>query len=842
MTSFVTREEAKTLLTIGVGLLLLPYVLEAGGLTMTSAVDCVLFAMAGLGLNLLLGYSGLVSFGHAAWFGLGGYAVAIIQLRFFPNESLLPLVLGLLLTSVVALLVGMLILRRRGVYFSLLTLAFSALIFTVAFRWTALTGGENGLGGIERRAWFGLQLDEPTIFYTIVAALAMIITIFLLRVVNSPFGRVLVAIRENEQRARFIGFPVRRYQLIAFVISASVTGLAGSLFVLNHRIASAELVSVPFSGELLAMALIGGMRSFSGPIIGAVFFLLFREYLSQYTENWLFYFGIVFVSFILLSPAGLAGLGKRIRQLIWPDTVSSAAMALRKVPTQASPIPAFLGKRPQQGLIVESVSKSFGGVQAVHDVTLSVASRGLHALIGPNGAGKTSLFNLISGQFPADTGRITLGNLPVAMADPTSACGRGICRSFQITNLFKSLTVQENLWLSVMARDPKRFSLLRHADTLEKTSRETEELIQFLGVSGMEAAVAEDLSYGGQRLVDMGLALGGGPAVLMLDEPLAGLSASERQRVGQLIRQIADHLAVFLVEHDVDRVFELSDKITVMSQGAILLEGDASTIREDRQVREIYIGSGTDALTAKVQSSVLAENVLLRVTGLEAFYGKSHILSEINFVARSGEIIAVLGRNGAGKSTLLKSLIGLARVGEGTIEIDGFSTQNPIPEVMARRGIAFVPQGRRLFSGLTVKDNLMLGRLRRNSHSGSGWTDEKIFSIFPRLKERYLVNADVLSGGEQQMVAIARALAGDVKVLLLDEPFEGLSPAMTEEVFNAVLKLKGEVTTLIVDHNLDLALAIADSTVVLDRGRISYVGAALPLLTDLSLRREKLWV
>lgn len=842
MTSFVTREEAKTLLTIGVGLLLLPYVLEAGGLTMTSAVDCVLFAMAGLGLNLLLGYSGLVSFGHAAWFGLGGYAVAIIQLRFFPNESLLPLVLGLLLTSVVALLVGMLILRRRGVYFSLLTLAFSALIFTVAFRWTALTGGENGLGGIERRAWFGLQLDEPTIFYTIVAALAMIITIFLLRVVNSPFGRVLVAIRENEQRARFIGFPVRRYQLIAFVISASVTGLAGSLFVLNHRIASAELVSVPFSGELLAMALIGGMRSFSGPIIGAVFFLLFREYLSQYTENWLFYFGIVFVSFILLSPAGLAGLGKRIRQLIWPDTVSSAAMALRKVPTQASPIPAFLGKRPQQGLIVESVSKSFGGVQAVHDVTLSVASRGLHALIGPNGAGKTSLFNLISGQFPADTGRITLGNLPVAMADPTSACERGICRSFQITNLFKSLTVQENLWLSVMARDPKRFSLLRHADTLEKTSRETEELIQFLGVSGMEAAVAEDLSYGGQRLVDMGLALGGGPAVLMLDEPLAGLSASERQRVGQLIRQIADHLAVFLVEHDVDRVFELSDKITVMSQGAILLEGDASTIREDRQVREIYIGSGTDALTARVQSSVLAENVLLRVTGLEAFYGKSHILSEINFVARSGEIIAVLGRNGAGKSTLLKSLIGLARVGEGTIEIDGFSTQNPIPEVMARRGIAFVPQGRRLFSGLTVKDNLMLGRLRRNSHSGSGWTDEKIFSIFPRLKERYLVNADVLSGGEQQMVAIARALAGDVKVLLLDEPFEGLSPAMTEEVFNAVLKLKGEVTTLIVDHNLDLALAIADSTVVLDRGRISYVGAALPLLTDLSLRREKLWV
>jgi len=162
--------------------------------------------------------------------------------------------------------------------------------------------------------------------------------------------------------------------------------------------------------------------------------------------------------------------------------------------------------------------------------------------------------------------------------------------------------------------------------------------------------------------------------------------------------------------------------------------------------------------------------------------------------------------------------------------------------VMARRGIAFVHKGRRLFSGLTVKDNLMRGRLRRQNPGGTGWSDDRIFSIFPRLKERYLVNADVLSGGEQQMVAIARALAGDVKVLLLDEPFEGLSPAMTEEVFNAVLRLKGEVTTLIVDHNLDLALAIADSTVVLDRGRISHIGPALPLLQDLTLRREKLWV
>lgn len=838
----LSSQELKIGLMVSVGLIVLPFLLQAGGLTMTSAVDCVLFAIAGLGLNLLLGYNGLVSFGHAAWFGLGGYALAILQLRFFPQSSLIPLVLAFAVVLFSAALIGALILRRRGVYFSLLTLAFSALTFTVAFRWTALTGGENGLGGIERRDWFGLDLNNPVTFYIVVAVLAMLITIFLLRVVNSPFGRVLVAIRENEQRARFIGFPVRRYQLIAFVISASVTGLAGALFVMNHRIASAELVSVPFSGELLAMALIGGMRSFTGPILGAIFFLLFREYLSQFTENWLFYFGIVFVSFILLSPAGLAGIGQRIYRWIKPEATRAAAMADRKVATQPLPIPEFLGSRQRQALEVVSVTKHFGGIKAVDNVSLLVKSKGLHALIGPNGAGKTTLFNLISGQFTADAGAIRLGDTPVVMANPTLACVRGLCRSFQITNLFKSLTVRENLWLSVMARDSLRFSLLRHADQLEQTRHETEELIRFLGVSGMESATAEDLSYGGQRLVDMGLALGGAPSVLLLDEPLAGLSAAERQRVGQLIRQLADHLGVLLVEHDVDRVFELSDKITVMSQGAVLLEGNAETVRENSQVREIYIGSGTDALAQKVSPSALSEKTLLKVTGLEAYYGKSHILSGIEFSARDGEIIAVLGRNGAGKSTLLKSLIGLARLGSGTIEIDGFRTSAPMPEVMARRGIAFVPQGRRLFSGLTVKDNLMLGRLRRQNPGGTGWSDDRIFSIFPRLKERYLVNADVLSGGEQQMVAIARALAGDVKVLLLDEPFEGLSPAMTEEVFNAVLRLKGEVTTLIVDHNLDLALAIADSTVVLDRGRISHIGPALPLLQDLTLRREKLWV
>ncbi|MEI2416326.1 branched-chain amino acid ABC transporter ATP-binding protein/permease [Orrella sp. JC864] len=837
----MAKQEMKTLLALAVGLALLPPVLLAGGLTYTSATDCVLLAMVGLGLNVLLGQTGLVSFGHGAWYGIGAYAVAILQLRYFPDSVVWPVLGALLIVLLAALAIGALVLRRRGVYFSLLTLAFSALCFTVAFRWTSLTGGENGLGGITRPDWLGLPLDDSRVFYAVVAVLAFLVAALLLRLSLSPFGKVLVAIRENEVRTRFLGYPVRAYKLLAFVISAGVTGLAGGLSVLSHRIASAESLSVPFSGELLAIVLIGGMRSFTGPILGALFFVLFREYLSMVTENWLLYFGLVFILFILFSPAGLAGIGQRVWRMLRPEATRAAAMAARSTPPTVGALPGFLQDGAQAPMLtVRGVSKRFGGVAAVSEVDTAIAGQGVHALIGPNGAGKTSFFNLLSGMFAPDAGRIALGERELAGASPDRICAAGVARSFQITNLFKGLSVRENLMLSVMARDSARYAILRRADALAGTQAQTDELVRFLGVDGMEQAIAEDLSYGGQRLVDMGLALGSAPRLLLLDEPLAGLAAAERDRIGKLIRTLGDRLGVLLVEHDVDRVFALSDRITVMNQGKVLIEGDSAAVQGDARVREIYIGSGSEALAAKVQPAQVSGQVELQVEGLQAYYGKSHILSDIGFRIHRGEILAVLGRNGAGKSTLLKSLIGMARLGEGEVRIAGQAVRSPVPEAMARLGIAFVPQGRRLFPGLTVRDNLMLGRLRRGGPGA--WDDERIFAIFPRLRERYHVNAELLSGGEQQMVAIARALAGQVKVLLLDEPFEGLSPAMTEEVFNAILRLKGQVTILIVDHNLDLTLALSDTALVLDRGRVSHHGPALPLLRDLALRREKLWV
>ena len=227
---------------------------------------------------------------------------------------------------------------------------------------------------------------------------------------------------------------------------------------------------------------------------------------------------------------------------------------------------------------------------------------------------------------------------------------------------------------------------------------------------------------------------------------------------------------------------------------------------------------------------------------MDTFYGKSHILNAVSLDVRECEIVALLGRNGAGKSTLLKTLMGIAPPAVGAIRLSGDDMTGLPSDVIARNGVGYVPQGRGLFAGMTVGQNLELGRLKRLTGAGTHWDEEKVIQFFPRLGQRWRTPADFLSGGEQQMAAVARALVGDVRLLLLDEPFEGLSPAVTEELFEAFDKLRAEIAVVIVDHHLDLALALSDRTVVLERGAVSWRGASSELRDDLALRRKVLWL
>jgi branched-chain amino acid transport system ATP-binding protein len=837
------RRDYAPLLIAAVALAILPFVLDRVGLPLRSSIDVVVFAIACLGLNVLVGYTGLVSFGHGAWFGLAAYAAALSQKYWFTGSVVLPTLFAILFIAVSAALMGALILRRRGVYFSLLTLALTALLFAIGYRWTDFTGGESGLGGVTRAIVLGANLERDEIYYWLVAAVGFVVCFLLWRFHRSPVGHVLVAIRENEQRARFVGYPTDRYKLLGFVISATVVGVAGVLSVFNHRFASAEPLAVAFSGELIAMVVIGGMRSFLGPALGALFFILFREFLSIWTPHWLFYFGILFVGFIMFSPTGLVGVAQRVLAPFRPRLVEEAAMAGRTLSDE--PLPPVLKPADHvAGPILEAhgIAKSFGGIKAVQGADITVRDRSLHALIGPNGAGKTTAFNLISGMYVPDEGDVALRGQSIAGLSPEAITQAGIGRSFQITNLFPALSVEENIRLAVQARHPRRFDPWTAARSIDDIERETASLIRYLGVAGMEPAEAGALSYGGQRLLDMGLALATKPRLLLLDEPLAGLAAAERQRIGDIIKRISADVPVLLVEHDIDRVFQIADAVTVMNEGKVLVDGTVEDARSNPKVQEVYIGSGAVTLAAKPRESAAEPATVLAAQGVDTFYGKSHILVDVSFDVRQHEIVALLGRNGAGKSTLLKTLIGIAPPASGSIQLNGREIAGLPSAEVARLGIGYVPQGRGLFAGMTVAQNLELGRLKRQTGQGVRWDLERIFAYFPRIRERLDTPADFLSGGEQQMVAVARALSGDVRVLLLDEPFEGLAPTIIEQLFESFDKLRHEVSIIIVDHHLDLALALSDRTVALERGRVIHAGPSKDLRDDLALRRKVLWL
>ena len=548
---------------------------------------------------------------------------------------------------------------------------------------------------------------------------------------------MLVAIRENEQRARFLGYPTNRYKLAAFVLSAGITGLAGILLLFKNRMTSADPISVAFSGELLAMVVIGGMRSFLGPALGALFFILFREFLGIYTENWLFWFGLVFVGFIVFSPTGLVGVGERLIAPFRKKATEDAAMSARRI--EALPLPEFLrpkshidgpvlcrpphrqelrrhqgraghrhlhrrphaacADRPQRRRQDHGVQSAVGHVSARrgHGIAAGPADRRPYA-----GGDRRAPASAARSRSP------TCFRRSASAKTSGSPCRRGIrAASIPVTN----------------------------ALSIEAINAETDAIIRYLGLAGIEKAEAGMLSYGGQRLLDMGVALATAPRVLLLDEPLAGLAAAERERIGAIIKRISADLPVLLVEHDIDRVFQLADHVTVMNEGRVLLDGTVEDARASPKVQEVYIGSGASRRRRAARAKPPpASSALLTVDNVNTFYGKSHILNDVNFTLHENEIIALLGRNGAGKSTLLKTLVGIAPASNGSIKLADSELIGNSSAQNARLGIGYVPQGRGLFAGMSVEQNLELGGLKRQTGNGVHWTRERIYEYFPRIR------------------------------------------------------------------------------------------------------------
>ena len=805
---------------------------QAIGAPISLITQIAIYMLYGAGVNLLVGYTGLVPFGASVFFGCATYAVAISMQRFIGNE-IEALVFGVIFSLVLASVIALVILRRRGLYFSLLTLAFSQIAFEVAFKWTDMTGGENGLQGVPRP----LLANDWTFHAFAIATVALGMGL-LWRIAHAPFGRLLQALRDNEQRVRSLGYNTFRIKFEAFVIMGGVVGYAGGLLALMLHGAYADNLSWQHAGNSLLMTVMGGVHHFLGPLWGAIAFILLEDRLSAITESWWLIFAPIVMVFALASPEGMQGLVFRV---LGRDDWT---LTRRGVPPRPARIEPYRGGRQadldagKPVLEVRALHKRFGSLVVAADVHLDVQPFRLHSLIGPNGAGKTTFFNMLTGLLRADAGEIRFDGHVITHLPVHRRIRLGLSRSFQILSVFRNLTTFENVRVAAQAQSPQQNSLWRDAYRLADINARTWSLLAAVGLDERAAEPCANLSHGEQRLLEIAIALATDAKLLLLDEPLAGLAEADREVVGALIRQLAATHAVLLIEHDIDRVLALSDRITVLHQGRVIADGKPAEVAINQDVVTAYMGTarvGGPQPTVRAEAPrPVATKPMLQLEQVRAGYSGSLVLTDLNLVVREGEAVALLGRNGVGKTTMLRAITGTVHKSAGRIIMDGQDITHARPHEINRLGISIVPEGRRLFSNLNVTENLQIA-----ARPGGASFDE-IFDLFPKLRILQRSRAESLSGGERQMLAIARALTVPSRLILLDEPFEGLAPAIVQEVMDALVRLRGRVAMIIVEHHAETVLPIADRAYVLVNGQVAYEGGAKALEADAALQARLL--
>lgn len=810
----------------------------AAGMPIHRVTQIAIYTLYSAGVNFLIGYLGLVPFGASFFFGCAAYAVAISAGYMGGGTEITGLAIAFVFSILLAIVVGAIILRRRGLYFSLLTLACSQIAFEIAFKWTSFTGGENGLQNVGRPLF-----PSALAFHLFSLAIILGMLWLLWRIAHSPFGRVMQALRDNEQRVASLGFDAYMTKLVGVVIAGGAIGVAGGLMALLLQGAYANALSWQRAGDPVLMAALGGVHHFLGPLWGAIVFIVLEDRLSAITENWWLIFAPIIIAFALLSFEGIQGVFQRA---IGRDRWTLTRWGIPARPASIAPyVPASIRSGADTAgpiLSVRNLSKSFGSIVTQSGVSLDVAHTGLHSLIGPNGAGKTTFFNLLTGVHRPDGGEIDFEGRSIARLSPHRRARLGISRSFQILSVFPNLTAFENVRVAVQAADRDWFSLWRDAYADEASNMRVWSLLDAVGLADRAAELCSALSHGEKRLLEIAVSLATDARLLLLDEPLAGLAETDREVVGALIRRLAATHSVFLIEHDIDRVLALSDRITVLHQGRIIADGKPAEVARNRDVVTAYLGDAEAA--APVNVARLRPNrqqqgeaqPLLRVEGVRSGYGGGIVLDGVDMIVRPGEVVALLGRNGVGKTTAMRTITGVLPASSGRIEFDGADITALRADAINRRGVSLVPEGRRLFPNLTVVENLKLAM------RPGGATQEEIFQLFPRLAERAKSRGENLSGGERQMVAIARALMAPSKLILLDEPFEGLAPAVVHEVREAVMKLTSRASLVIVEHHAESVLAMADRAYVLVNGRIAYGGSASELAADKALQERLLGV
>lgn len=811
----------------------------------TALTTSLIVAILCLSLVMITGYAGQVSLAQYAMAGIGalisGRLADAAHLGFVPA-----LLIGVAGSVAAGVLVGLPALRVRGANLVVVTLGLGLVIETVVLANPNWTGGPITGTVIPPPHIFGWHIESFVYpkSYAIICLIALVVAgLLVANLRRGRSGRRLLAVRDNERAAASVGVSVVGAKLYAFSFASGLAGLAGVLLAFNAPNVDFSQFDVFSSITLITITAIGGIGYIGGSAVGGTIVVagISAEIIGHFfdtTNYFTLVLGVLLLVQLTLLPDGVAS---SITTTL--DSFGRKLFTTKSFIKLGPDSPDIKGSKLQT-LELQGITVTFGTVAALTDVSLTVQPGEVVGLIGPNGAGKTTLIDVASGFVRSISGRVILDGVDITTLHPHARARRGLVRSWQSLELFEALSVEENILVAAEKRDPWSYLI-----DLVMPSRSTNTalftaVIDDFQLRDVLQTLVSDLPYAQRHLVSIARAVASQASVLLLDEPAAGLDDESSHELTHLIRRLADrwHVAVLLVEHDVPLVMQTCDRVVVLQQGRTLASGLPNDLRSDSRVVDAYLGVQTESQThasrrvdtseiassTSLQRSSAANGELVRVTtdenhdnatpfepviravGASAGYGKVPILDHVDLHVLPGEVVALLGANGAGKTTLLRMLAGVLPTTDGTIELIGHGTTKPLHQ-RSRAGLSYVTEERSIFRGLTTAQNLRLGR---------GDVDMAL-ELVPELRPLLSRKAGLLSGGEQQMLTLARALAAQPRVLLADELSIGLAPLIVRRLFDAVRAAADlGLGVLLVEQQARSVLPYCDRAYVLRRGQI----------------------